>query len=140
AVNQDYSSLEIIVVDDGSTDSTSDILDSYSDHPRLQYWRIENSGPSAARNFGIEKATGDQICFLDADDYIEPNYVSILIAGKNQVSEDDCPIITASRDYSPQNPSCTPVRQLPREGQFTVKEFLPYLFGGTMGVLWRKLL
>ena len=66
ALSQTYESLEIVVVDDGSTDATPEILRAYRD--RIQNLRQENSGPSAARNLGIEHSTGEFLCFLDADD------------------------------------------------------------------------
>lgn len=68
---QTYQNIEIIVVNDGSTDkSESLILDFKKSNPSLdiKYQRNENKGPSNARNTGIELATGDYICFLDADD------------------------------------------------------------------------
>ena len=72
--NQVYKNIEIIVVNDGSKDNSEQIvLDFIKDNPKLdvKYRRIENSGPSTARNVGIELATGDYICFLDSDDYYD---------------------------------------------------------------------
>ena len=64
--SQSYRPVEIIVVDDGSTDATPNILESYGD--RIQRVRQHNTGPSAARNRGIQQSTGELLCFLDADD------------------------------------------------------------------------
>lgn len=67
-LNQTYANLELIVVDDGSTDATDKLLESIDD-PRLKYVRMpKNGGQSAARNEGMRLATGDYIAFQDSDD------------------------------------------------------------------------
>ena len=73
---QDDSGLEyeVIVVDDGSTDQTHDILERISS-PRLRKYRIENSGIEKASNFGFEKARGKYIVRVDADDKLFSNYL-----------------------------------------------------------------
>ena len=69
AINQSYKELEIIIVDDGSNDSSPDIIQSISD-PRIILISQRNKGGSAARNRGLEMATGEYIKFLDADDIL----------------------------------------------------------------------
>jgi len=69
-LTQTYSYLELIVVDDGSRDETIKVLETFSG--RIKYHWQENSGPSAARNRGIELAGGDLIAFLDSDDLWKP--------------------------------------------------------------------
>lgn len=74
ALCQTFSDIEIIVVNDGSTDDSLKILGEISDK-RLKVFTISNGGVSAARNFGINKATHDIIAFLDADDIWEKDYL-----------------------------------------------------------------
>ncbi|MBY5961832.1 glycosyltransferase [Marinobacter nauticus] len=58
---------ELIVIDDGSTDNTSEVMERYTSDSRVRYFKQENQGQSIARNRGIEAAKGDYICFLDSD-------------------------------------------------------------------------
>lgn len=72
AVGQSYENIEIICVDDGSTDSSPDILSSFADKDsRIHVIHQENQGLSGARNTGIGYATGDYIVFIDGDDWID---------------------------------------------------------------------
>lgn len=72
-LNQTYKNIEIIVVDDHSTDNTAEVVRAY---PNVRYiFQIENFGLSVARNTGIQAATGERILCLDADDTIEPTMV-----------------------------------------------------------------
>jgi glycosyltransferase involved in cell wall biosynthesis len=70
-LSQSYSHVEVIVVDDGSTDDTSRVARSYGDPVRCI--RQENAGLPAARNTGLLQATGEFVLFLDADDYLRPD-------------------------------------------------------------------
>jgi len=65
-LNQTYASLELHIIDDGSTDGTRELVSTYTDE-RLKYHYQSNKGQSTARNVGIQNATGDVICFLDSD-------------------------------------------------------------------------
>ena len=67
---QTYRDYEIIVIDDGSTDETKELLEQH--YPTINYYYVENNGVSAARNLGIAKAQGEFIAFLDADDWWLP--------------------------------------------------------------------
>ncbi|WP_105209486.1 glycosyltransferase family 2 protein [Streptococcus suis] len=71
-LNQTYQNLEVIVVNDGSTDNSVDILEKYSADRRLKVYSQKNEGLSAARNLGLEKANGFYIYFFDGDDSLHP--------------------------------------------------------------------
>lgn len=75
---QTYRSVECIVVDDGSSDRTAQLVQGYGD--RVRYIRQENAERSAARNNGITHASGDFLCFLDADDFIAPEKIAEQLA------------------------------------------------------------
>jgi glycosyltransferase involved in cell wall biosynthesis len=67
-LNQTHSCHEIIIIDDGSTDETESLLEPYIDKDQIIYKKTKNQGVSAARNVGIEMATGEWVSFLDSDD------------------------------------------------------------------------
>jgi glycosyltransferase involved in cell wall biosynthesis len=69
---------ELIVVDDGSTDDTAAQIRRFEADPRVRGVRRENGGPAAARNTGIERATGEYVSFLDSDDLWMPNYLEAM--------------------------------------------------------------
>lgn len=75
ALRQTVDDLEVIVVDDGSTDDTSTLLEEFGSDSRFKYQHQTNQGRSAARNLGIDAAKGDWIVFLDSDDQLVPNAV-----------------------------------------------------------------
>lgn len=82
ALNQSYTRLEIICVDDGSVDGSAQIIRSFAEKDsRVIYIRQDNTGVSAARNKGLDTATGDYIFFLDGDDYLHRQAIEILVEG-----------------------------------------------------------
>lgn len=73
-LEQTMTDFELIVIDDGSSDNSGRILDNYAQQDsRIKIFHIENSGVSAARNYGIEECKGDYIYIMDSDDYLEEN-------------------------------------------------------------------
>ena len=88
-VNQTYKNLEIIVIDDASTDNTYQILkeleNEYSGKFKL-YQNAKNGGLAYTRNFGVRTATSEYIGFIDPDDYVDSNYYEVLV---NKLIEDN---------------------------------------------------
>ena len=78
-INQTYKNLEIIVINDGSTDNSGEICQEYAQKDnRIVYIEKENGGQSEARNMGLDRMTGSYVTFVDSDDWIELDYVEIL--------------------------------------------------------------
>jgi len=76
-INQTKKELEFILINDGSTDNSEKIIKKYKDK-RIKYFKNENQGIGKTRNFGIEKATGKYIMFVDSDDYIDKNMAKLM--------------------------------------------------------------
>lgn len=97
-LEQSYKNLEIIFVDDGSTDNSGKILDEYAKKDnRIVIIHKENGGVSSARNVGLDRAIGDYICFCDADDYLMNDYVEYLL---NMVLTNDADISLTKNMFS----------------------------------------
>ena len=76
---QNYSPFEVIIVDDGSTDNTGEVIDNkYGSDKRIRYFQKENEERGAARNYGLKKAKGNYAVFFDSDDWMEPHYLDTL--------------------------------------------------------------
>lgn len=93
-LNQSYQNLEIIVIDDGSIDNTKEIVKEYR---TVTYFYQKNQGLSAARNTGIKKATGEYILFLDADDLLYPDGISLNVKAISY--NDDVAFVSGSYKY-----------------------------------------
>ena len=79
-VEQSYSNWELIIIDDGSTDNTSTLINTYKKiDKRIRHYKQINKGPAAARNNGIKRAKGKYITFLDSDDMYLKNGISLLV-------------------------------------------------------------
>lgn len=90
-LNQTYNDIEIILVNDGSTDDSNEICKKYvQKDSRVKLYFQENSGVSFARNTGISKSIGDYILFVDSDDWVDKDYVGLMIEKLNKYDSVIC--------------------------------------------------
>lgn len=139
-VKQNYNNLEIIIVNDGSTDTSGHICDQYAlKDNRIQVMHQQNAGVSAARNAGLDLASGDYVSFVDPDDWIEADMYQNI---ESHLSQGDIDILrfNAYRKGEILNP-------LPFQGKYSGKQYqnevvLPFIgashYGAMfiLGVLW----
>lgn len=105
-LNQTYENWEAIVVDDGSSDSSGDICDEYAKRDkRIRIFHMENHGVSYARNRGLEESSGQYITFLDSDDYLNNEALSVLVdlAQRNNASIVQCGILRGNETKFPKS-------------------------------------
>jgi len=140
-LHQSYEDFEIILINDGSTDSSGEICDQYAlQEKKIKVFHKKNEGVSATRNFGIEKSNFDFIVFVDADDIVSKNYLLDLII---PISDDLDLIISAVNQLRDNQNDVRIVRSL---GDTIKKDDFHNLFetlqianfGYVVGILYRK--
>lgn len=94
-LNQTYKNLEIILVDDGSTDNSINIIKSYNDD-RIKIYSKKNGGLSDARNYGLDKANGNYVSFIDSDDFIELDMFEKMV---QHLTDRDIDIVVCDMKY-----------------------------------------
>jgi len=77
-LNQSYQNFQLIIVDDGSQDSTSEKCKNYLENHQVSYYKLKNGGVSKARNFGIKKVKGEYITFIDSDDLYDKFFLETM--------------------------------------------------------------
>lgn len=124
---QSYTDYEIILINDGSTDDSLIICKKYaSDNSQIRVFSQENKGVSAARNFGISQAKGKLISFVDADDWVEPKYLKVLIQAQEKNNSDlTIGLIKAKTDSGWRWSPPFPILELkPEKGFFAIDELV----------------
>ena len=142
---QTYQNIEIILVNDGSTDNSLAICQKFADADhRIRLVNQENNGIAAARNNGIAHATGDYLCFVDSDDFIDPDYCQSLIDIQKNSGAD---IVVTSFKYlidDQYNVLTSPYPEDPQfDGIYTSEQWLSVAFPNMQlnvtNCMWSKL-
>jgi len=141
---QTLEQIEIICVDDGSTDSTLALLQDYQKKdPRILVIRQKNAGAGAARNVGLDRATGEYLSFLDADDFFEPDMLEKAVAAAEQYYADY--IVFRSNRYYPAEDRYEEIpwsmrnSDLPPYMPFSYRQLTDNIFLSFVGWAWDKL-
>lgn len=142
-LNQTVKDIEVICVDDGSTDSTPKILKEYecADN-RLKVYCQKNSGPGAARNTGLDKACGEYVIFLDSDDWFETTLLEKLLAAAKKHNADVaiCRCVEFDTYTGREYPSGWTLKtEYLKSVSFSPQEIPEYFFQFTYGMPWDKL-
>lgn len=103
-INQSYTNIEIIIVNDGSTDDSIKFIEPYLDNPRIKYFTQINKGLGEARNVGIRNASGTLITFVDSDDWVDLDLYGIMINNMEK-NEADIAICGVKNEYNNYNSS-----------------------------------
>ena len=142
-LGQSYPHLQVICVDDGSTDESPAILAEYAQKdPRVQVIRQQNAGPGAARNTGLEAATGEYVIFLDSDDWFEPDFLEKMVdtAVREGADVAICRAVEFDTNSGRELPSEWMMKKqyLPGKLAFDPQEMADHLFQFTYGMPWDK--
>lgn len=129
-MGQTYGNLEIIIVDDGSTDGSSQIYYKHqSQDDRIKVIKQKNAGVSKARNVGLQSATGAYICFVDSDDWVEANYCAKLF---QLITNENADIAIIEASYEDEEGQVTFEKPTTQETTFQGRKTLSLLLEDTV--------
>lgn len=137
-MNQTYKNLEIILVDDGSQDSSGVICDQYAEKDsRFKVIHQKNAGAANAKNAGLDAATGELLTFLDSDDFVENNWISRMVT---ELTEQNVDMVECGLDKVYVD-GIEKVKEFAgEEGIYSVEEYMAhYLEKWTNSLFWNKL-
>ena len=136
-VNQDYKNIEILIINDGSTDNSQKIIDEFtSKYDNIISYQKENGGVSSSRNLGLKHAKGEYILFVDGDDIIKTDMIHNMV---NTIEQDNTDLVCCGYYYL--YTDGTKEADFPKENKMFVNKAKSLLFleDSLKGVVWNKL-
>ena len=138
--NQTYQNIEIIAVDDGSSDGSEQLIDLIAQNDeRIKVFHNQNQGVSATRNFALEKASGKYIQFVDSDDFLPPYSTETMVTGANNTGAE----LVICDFYRVIGDKLSTKGKIKSKKVFSLKEYGDYMMKNPAdyyyGVLWNKL-
>lgn len=136
---QTLKDIEIICVDDGSTDASPQILERYQEKDaRIKVITISNSGEAGARNEGLKAARGEWLAFCDADDFVSPYTLEHAVETGERLGVD---VVSFGFERCCQNADISVIDDTEMQGKVTVKKPSDFgnLFSDTIGIVWNKI-
>ena len=139
---QTYKNLEVILIDDGSTDSSGAIAKEYASKDiRIHYFYQENQGAGSARNKGLEKANGEWVLFFDSDDFMRADSIALL-AERARTTNAQITIAASNALHQIKiipMPKWLQFKFIPNKTTFNYKDMPKHIFGFCVGWAWDKL-
>ena len=140
-LNQTYSNIQLILIDDGSTDNSCQICEHYrKKDSRVELHVRESSGVSSSRNYGLDCVKGEYVTFLDADDEMKSTAIETMV---NTVEKTESDMVVCSYYKEFRSNFHIPVERLERCGKYTAKEYLCNTLKDPghhyYGVVWNKI-
>ncbi len=144
-LNQTFSNFELIIIDDGSTDKTLEILHEYEHQDqRITIYIQGHRGGGVARNYGLDKANGKYVLFLDSDDFFEPKLLERCTEVAKYCNPDICiydiyeynELLKKDRDYATW---CIKKKYLPKNNPFSPNDVKNYIFNAFSNNPWNKM-
>lgn len=135
---QTFTDFEVLLIDDGSTDTSGNICDEYAEKdPRIRVFHKENGGVSSARNRGLDNARGEWICFVDSDDWIDNVHLYDFMSFNTDL------VINGYKQISSDSNSIELIKTLDNIQVYSTKEIMSLLcnifsFHLLLGIVWNK--